>query len=157
MLIEPYADQHDVQGDLQISLDVYNKDVADLDARGFQVHVHAIGDQAVRSALDGFAKARELNGPKDNRHLVPHLNLITPEDQPRSAQLGLIPVFQPLWAQWDEYMKMTAIRVGPERMKYMYPSGSLVRDGATVAYGSGESAGRHRGRFDSPRPARDEW
>jgi predicted amidohydrolase YtcJ len=135
-LIEPYADQHDTRGELQIPLDVYNKAIADLDARGFQVHVHAIGDLAVRSTLDAFAKAREINGPKDNRHLMSHLNLITPEDQPRFAQLGVVPVFQPLWAQLDEYMRMTAVRVGPERMKYMYPSGSVLRSGATIAYGS---------------------
>lgn len=135
-LIEPYADQHDTRGELQIPLDVYNNAIAEFDARGFQVHVHAIGDLAVRATLDAFAKAREKNGPKDNRHLMSHLNLITPEDQPRFAQLGVVPVFQPLWARWDEYMRMTAVRVGAERMKYMYPSGSLLRGGATIAYGS---------------------
>lgn len=135
-LIEPYADQHDTRGELQIPLDVYNNAIAEFDARGFQVHVHAIGDLGVRVTLDAFAKVRERNGPKDNRHLMSHLNLITPQDQPRFAQLGVIPVFQPLWARWDEYMRMTAIRVGDERMKYMYPSGSLLRGGATLAYGS---------------------
>lgn len=135
-LIEPYADQHDTRGELQIPLDVFNNAIAEFDARGIQVHVHAIGDLAVRSTLDAFAKARERNGSKDNRHLISHLNLITPQDQPRFAELDVIPVFQPLWARWDEYMRMTAIRVGTERMKYMYPSGSLLRSGATLAYGS---------------------
>lgn len=135
-LIEPYADAHDTRGEMQIPLDVFNNAIAEFDARGFQVHVHAIGDLGVRSSLDAFAKARERNGSKDNRHLVSHVNLITPADQPRFAELGVVPVFQPLWARWDEYMRMTAVRVGPERMKYMYPSGSLIRGGATVAFGS---------------------
>lgn len=135
-LIEPYADQSDTRGELQIPVDVFDNAIAELDARGFQVHVHAIGDLGVRTTLDAFAKARERNGRRENRHLISHLNLIAPEDQPRFAQLGVVAVFQPLWARWDEYMRMTAIRVGPERMKHMYPSGSLVRGGATVAYGS---------------------
>lgn len=135
-LIEPYADQPDTRGEMQIPLDVFNNAITELDARGFQVHVHAIGDLGVRSTLDAFEHARKRNGPHDNRHLISHLNLITPADQPRFAELGVTAVFQPLWARWDEYMRMTAVRVGPERMKYVYPSGSLIRGGAAVAYGS---------------------
>lgn len=135
-LIEPYSDQPGLRGDLQVPLDVFNEAILQLDARGFQVHVHAIGDRAIRASLDAFAKARERNGKKDNRHLVSHANLIKREDWARFAELGVVGVFQPLWARLDDYMRMTGVRVGPDRMAFMYPAGSLMRAGAKVAYGS---------------------
>lgn len=135
-LIEPYSDKPGYRGDLQIPMAVLTEAFAQLDAKGFQLHVHAIGDQAVRSALDAFQLARKRNGSKDRRHLIAHANLVTPEDQKRFADLGVIGVFQPLWARLDDYMRMTAVRVGPARMEYMYASGSLLRAGARIAFGS---------------------
>ena len=54
-----------------------------LDALGFQVHVHAIGDRAVREALDAFEAARAANGPSDGRHHIAHIQFVHPDDVPR--------------------------------------------------------------------------
>lgn len=135
-LIEPYADMPGFRGDLHIDPAVLKDAVTRLDAEGFQVHIHAIGDQAVRTALDSFTQARERNGAKDHRHLLSHVNLIAKDDLPRFKELGVIVIFQPLWACMDDYMALVRDRVGPARMEHMYPVNSLLRAGGKVAYGS---------------------
>jgi predicted amidohydrolase YtcJ len=64
------------------------------------------------------------------------MNVISPADLPRFGQLGVIANFQPLWATINPYIEMTAVRVGPERMAYHYPSKSLLNGGAMLAYGA---------------------
>jgi predicted amidohydrolase YtcJ len=135
-LIEPYSDMPGFHGELQIDEKVLEDAVTLLDAEGFQVHMHTIGDRAVRAAVNAVAAARERNGPKDRRHLISHDNLISQSDLPKLGELGIIAVFQPLWACLEDYMKLVAVRVGPERMVHMYPVGSVMRAGGTVAYGS---------------------
>jgi predicted amidohydrolase YtcJ len=134
-MLEPYENAGQEKGDTQIPPEVFRKAVKAFDARGMQVHVHAIGDRGVREALDALAEAKASNGGADNRHQISHLNLIAPTDQPRFGQLGVVASFQPLWASWDPYMRLTAKAVG-SRMSYIYPAGSLVRSGATLAYGA---------------------
>jgi predicted amidohydrolase YtcJ len=72
--------------------------VTRLDAEGFQVHVHAIGERAVREALDGIEIARQTNGPNDHRHHIAHIQVIHPDDLPRFRDLGVVANAQPLWA-----------------------------------------------------------
>jgi predicted amidohydrolase YtcJ len=134
-MLEPYENAGQNRGETQIPSDVFRNAVKEFDARGMQVHVHAIGDRGVREALDAIAAAKTSNGVADNRHQISHMNLIAPADQPRFAQLGVVATFQPLWASWDPYMRLTAQGVG-SRMSYIYPAGSLVRSGATLAYGA---------------------
>ena len=111
--------------------------VAALDAAGFQVHVHAIGDRAVRMSLDAFEFARRHNGPRDARPIIAHLELIDPADIPRFASLGVIPSFQPLWAFADKYITdLTEPVLGPERSRWLYPIGSVAKTGAHLAAGS---------------------
>jgi len=111
--------------------------VTQLDARGFQVHFHAIGDGAVREALDAVQAARERNGDLGHRHHIAHLQLIDPADVPRFRALGVTANFQPLWAYADDYItKLTLPFLGPERTARMYPIGTLYRSGAVVAFGS---------------------
>jgi predicted amidohydrolase YtcJ len=98
--------------------------------------VHAIGDAAVRAALDAFEKARIENHSTLNRPLISHLNIVSPTDYARFKALGVTPIFQPLWASLDDYMVMTGVRVGPRRMEHMYPVASLMHGGTSVAYGS---------------------
>ncbi|GFE78437.1 amidohydrolase [Steroidobacter agaridevorans] len=135
-LIEPYSDMPNFKGDLHIEPAVLKDAVTRLDAEGFQVHIHAIGDQAVRTALDAFTQARDKNGAKDHRHLLSHVNLISKEDLPRFKDLGVVVIFQPLWACMDDYMVMVRDRVGSTRMEHMYPVMSLLKAGGKVAYGS---------------------
>lgn len=111
--------------------------VTALDARGFQVHLHTIGDRAVREALDAIEAARKANGARDARHHLAHIQLVHPDDVPRFAALGVVANAQPYWACTSRYVtELTAPFLGPERMRTMYPFGSLLRAGAPLAFGS---------------------
>jgi hypothetical protein len=111
--------------------------VTGLDAAGFQVHFHAIGDRAVRECLDGIAAARAANGPTDGRHHIAHLQLVDPADIPRFRQLGAVATIQALWACRDPQMTVLTIPfIGHERGERQYPFGSLQRAGARLAGGS---------------------
>ena len=111
--------------------------VSRLDAEGFQVHVHAIGDRAVRESLDAFEQARSVNGPNDRRHHIAHIQLIHPDDRPRFAELGVHATMQPLWAAYDEQMvDLTLPYLPEERAAWQYPFASLLAAGAHLAAGS---------------------
>jgi len=108
-----------------------------LDAEGFQVHVHTIGDGAVRAALDAIEAALRENGPNDHRHHLAHVQVVHPDDVPRFRELGVTANAQPLWAANDPQMtELTFPILGPERIGWQYPFGSLLRSGATLAFGS---------------------
>jgi predicted amidohydrolase YtcJ len=108
-----------------------------LDAAGFQVHMHAIGDGAVRDTLDAIEVARIANGSRGNRHHIAHLQIVHPNDVPRFARLGAVANIQPLWACMDPQMtELTLPRLGRERIGWQYPFGDLVRTGAVLAGGS---------------------
>ena len=136
-LLEPYVDQPGNRGPVNYTPEKLTKLITALDRAGFQVHVHAIGDGAVRMALDAFAAAQKSNGRNDLRHHIAHLELISSDDIPRFAKLGVIANFQPLWAYADSYItELTEPILGPERSRWLYPIGSVVRTGAIVVGGS---------------------
>jgi predicted amidohydrolase YtcJ len=113
------------------------KAVTQVDALGFQPHFHAIGDRAVRNALDAVAAARATNGPSDTRPHVAHIQVIHPDDIGRFAPLGVIANAQPYWAVHEGQMdRLTVPFLGPERSTWQYPFGSLLRSGARLAMGS---------------------
>jgi predicted amidohydrolase YtcJ len=108
-----------------------------LDAEGFQVHFHALGDRAVREALDAVEAARAANGPGDRRHHLAHLQVVHPEDIARFAELGAVANLQPLWACHEPQMdELTIPFLGPRRAGWQYPFGDLRRAGARLAAGS---------------------
>lgn len=135
-MLAPYEHAGGERGRPQIGEDVLDPAVVELDGRGFQVHVHAIGDGGVREALDAFAAARAANGRDGGRHMVSHLNVVDPADQPRFGQLGVAAQFQPLWASHYDYMDLTRQAIGPLRSAYLYPAGSILRAGGRLAYGA---------------------
>lgn len=111
--------------------------VTQLDREGFQAHLHAIGDGAVRQGLDAVAAADRANGHRDRRAHIAHLELVQPDDVPRFRQLGVIANLQPLWAYHDTYIRdLTEPRLGPLRSRWLYPFGALHRAGAMLAGGS---------------------
>ncbi|MFD5419981.1 amidohydrolase [Streptomyces sp. NPDC127069] len=111
--------------------------VTELDALGFQVHFHALGDRAVREALDAIESAVAANGHRGNRHHLAHLQVVHPEDLTRFASLGALANIQPLWAAHEPQMDdLTIPFLGPERSAWQYPFGDLVRAGATLVAGS---------------------
>ncbi|MEY9877439.1 putative amidohydrolase YtcJ [Streptacidiphilus sp. MAP12-33] len=111
--------------------------VTELDALGFQVHFHALGDRAVREALDAVEAAIEQNGRRDNRHHLAHLQVVHPDDVPRFARLGAVANLQPLWAAHEPQMDELCIPfLGGELASWQYPFADLLRSGATLAAGS---------------------
>jgi predicted amidohydrolase YtcJ len=111
--------------------------VTALDGHGFQVHFHALGDRAVREALDAVEAARAANGFNDHRHHLAHLQVVHPDDVPRFRSLGATANMQPLWAAHEPQMDdLTIPFLGPERSSWQYPFGDLLRAGATLAGGS---------------------
>lgn len=114
-----------------------NRLAVELDARGFQLHYHAIGDRAVREALDAIEAARRSNGPRDARHHIAHIQVVHPDDLPRFAALDVVGNAQPLWAVHEAQMdELTIPILGPERTGWQYPFASLLRAGARLAFGS---------------------
>jgi predicted amidohydrolase YtcJ len=107
-----------------------------LDGHGFQVHLHTIGDRAVREALDAVEAAQRVNGKRDARHHLAHIQLVHPDDQPRFAELGVVANAQPYWAAHSNYVDDLTLPFIGERAAYHYPFGSLVRAGAPLAFGS---------------------
>ncbi|MEU8675859.1 amidohydrolase [Streptomyces sp. NPDC048560] len=111
--------------------------VTELDALGFQAHFHALGDRAVREALDAIQAARAANGRTDTRPHLAHLQVVHPDDIPRFRELGATANIQPLWAAHEPQMdELTIPFLGAERAALQYPFGALLRSGATVAAGS---------------------
>ena len=137
-LLEPYSDRSDgFRGDLQNHPDDLNKAVVALDAANFQIHFHAIGDRAIRVALDAIEQAQNVNGSRDSRHHLSHIQLFDPVDIPRFAALNVVANFQPLWAIQDGYITdLTWPRLGKERSKWLYPIGTMQKTGARVGFGS---------------------
>jgi predicted amidohydrolase YtcJ len=140
-LLEPYLDVHGHptrnRGPSYFVQDKLNQIVTAADAAGLTVHIHAIGDRAVRSALDAIADSRRRNGALDNRDQIAHLELIDPADFPRFKELGVIANFQLLWARRDNYVETATIPyLGPQRSMYLYPARALRDAGALIVGGS---------------------
>jgi predicted amidohydrolase YtcJ len=111
--------------------------VTALDGESFDVHVHAIGDRAVRDTLDAFAAAAAANGRRDARHQIAHLQFVHPDDRPRFRRLGVVANAQPYWSCFDGYQRqLTWPFLEPERAGRQYPWASLRRAGAVLAFGS---------------------
>ncbi|MEI7540406.1 MAG: amidohydrolase family protein, partial [Actinomycetes bacterium] len=107
------------------------------DALGYQVHLHAIGDAAVKQALDAIEAMQQINPDWDRRPVIVHAQLIRDEDLPRFAQLGVIANIQPLWCYLDPMNKeLIAPRIGQERNNLQYRLRSLIKAGAMIAFGS---------------------
>jgi predicted amidohydrolase YtcJ len=135
-LLEPYIGK-ETRGIGMHDPDELERIVTLLDKHGFQVHLHTIGDRAVRESLDAIEAARSTNGARDARHHLAHIQLVHPEDQPRFADLGVVANAQPYWACTSRYVtELTLPFIGEERARYHYPFASLVRAGARLAFGS---------------------
>lgn len=110
--------------------------VASLDALGFGVHFHTIGERAAREALDAVEGARRANGPTPGRHHIAHVCLVHPDDVPRFAALDVAANLQPLWADLNPELIEESRWLGEERAGWWYPFESLRVAGARLAAGS---------------------
>ena len=135
-LLEPYEGSGD-RGSPNFAPERLADLATRLEREGFQLHFHAVGDAAVREALDAIAAARERNGPRDARHQIAHLQLVDPADLPRFAALGVFADVQALWAFPDDTaMRLDVPALGAARTERMYPIGGLARAHAPLAAGS---------------------
>jgi predicted amidohydrolase YtcJ len=103
-------------------------------SRGFQVGTHAIGDGANRMVLDIYEQAMRGTGKKDARLRIEHCQIVSPQDLPRFAPLGVVASMQPTHATSD--MPWAEKRVGAERLKGAYAWKTLKNSGAVLAFGS---------------------
>jgi predicted amidohydrolase YtcJ len=137
VMLEPYLTEEGTRGISMVEPEFLKEAVTLLDAEGFQVHFHAIGDGAIRQSLDAIEEARNRNGDLEHRHHISHLQIIDPDDIARFAELDVIANFQPLWAYADDYVvDLTIPFIGQERANWMYPIKSVIDSGGTVAFGS---------------------
>ncbi|RON08717.1 amidohydrolase [Pseudomonas brassicacearum] len=131
-LIDPYNNSHK-QGELLIDPAHFGELVSAADQRGWLVHIHAIGDRAVRESLNGIEQARK-DRQSGVTHSITHLQLVNPKEFTRFKPLNVIASMQLLWASADEYtLDMIKPYVSALAFRYQYPAHSLLKQGATIA------------------------
>jgi len=136
-MLAPYSDDTSLSGSLLWDPEAYKRTVAELDKHGLQIFTHAIGDRAVRLALDAYQEAAETNYTRDARHRIEHIETISAADISRFGKLGVIASMQPLHAYPDEdTLDVWARNVGPERAQRAWAWRSIEQVGGAVAFGS---------------------
>ncbi|AZD68025.1 hypothetical protein SAMN04489802_2385 [Pseudomonas chlororaphis] len=131
-MIDPYSNSHK-QGELLIDPEHFGELVSAIDQRGWRVHIHAIGDRAVRESLNGIAQARQ-DRQSGIAHSITHLQMVNPKEFTRFKPLGVIASMQLLWASADDYtLGMIKPYVSALAFRYQYPAHSLLKQGATLA------------------------
>ena len=140
-MLQPYLDPNgratDNTGHSFIEPGVLTAAVTRLDALGFQPHFHALGDRAVREALDAVEGARRANGWSDTRPHLAHLQAVHPDDLPRFRKLGALANNQTYWAVHDDQMdELTLPFLAQEVAARQYPLRALRAHGATLVMGS---------------------
>jgi predicted amidohydrolase YtcJ len=136
-MLSPYADAPEESGLPNWEMENLCDAMAAFDRLGFQLHLHAIGDAAVRMALDGLEEVQRRNGARDRRPVIAHLQVVDPADINRFASLGAVANFEPLWACADDVMRLLTIpRLGERRAQLQYPIRSMATAGVHVSFGS---------------------
>ena len=136
-MFQPYSDDPSQTGKLFWDPEKYGNAITELDRRGLQIFTHAIGDKAVRTALDAYQQAAMANHTSDARPRIEHIETISAQDIPRFGKLGVIASFQPLHAYPDEdTLDIWARNVGPERATRAWVWHSIEASGGKLAFGS---------------------
>jgi hypothetical protein len=135
--LQAYPDQPHNFGEPIFGTDHFARMATEADRLGLQIFVHACGDGAVRRVLDGYEVAQRVNGRRDSRHRVEHIELIHPDDVPRFAQLGVVASMQPIHSPLSpEDTDVWRQRVRPQRWQDAFAWRTLREAGATLAFGS---------------------
>ena len=138
-MLEPYDNQPGTTGDPRFTAEQLNRTVALLDRDGWQVMTHAIGDAAVRMALDAYEAAANANPApaRGRRHRVEHIETIDPADIPRFGKLGVIASMEPVHATPSATPgDVWSTNIGAERASHGWPWASIARAGGRLAFGS---------------------
>ncbi|WHY96975.1 amidohydrolase [Peribacillus simplex] len=133
--LKPYSDQLDICGHPALDPEVLIDRVVKADELGFRIRFHAIGDGAIRLALDAFEEAVRKNGKRDSRHTIEHIEVIDPADIERYSKLGVIASMQPDHMAASSREVYSSI-IGPEREKNVFLTKSLLNSGASLALGT---------------------
>ncbi len=136
-LLDPYLDKPESTGQPPFSDEQWRQLVTAADAAGIDVHIHAIGDRTVRSALDAIEAAIQANPPRDRRHTIAHLELVDEADQSRFGQLGVIAQFSANWLSADPgTVDTTIIRCGHDRQRKIFRPKTILDSGGMITFGS---------------------
>ena len=135
-LFEPYADAPGTCGGTFYDPREFGELVTELDARAFQILIHAVGDRGVHVALNAIERARHVNGPRDSRHQLVHVELLGPLDLPRFRQLGVTACMQPRCCAEDVGGPEWREAIGQARWPWAWPFRSLNQAGARLAFSS---------------------
>lgn len=136
-LLEPYADKPDSIGASPFTEEQWHQLVAQVDAAGFDVHIHACGERAARVGLDSIERAIAANPPRDRRHTVAHLVYVEDPDSSRFAKLGVIAQFSANWMSGDpDTLQNLAARYGSPRKDLLYRTQEVLRSGGRISMGT---------------------
>ena len=136
-LLAPYSDQSSTKGAIFWELPKYQYAVTELDKRGLQLFTHAIGDSAVRTALDTYEMAEQTNHSKGRRPRIEHVETLDPADVARFGKLGVIASMQPLHSYPDaDTLDVWARNLGPERASRAWIWESIAEQGGSYSFGS---------------------
>jgi predicted amidohydrolase YtcJ len=138
-MLEPYSNRPAASGEPRFTPDSLNRLVTELDRRGWQVMIHAIGDRAIRMALDAFEQATATNPvpPRGRRHRIEHIETIDPADVPRFGQLGVIASMQPFHGLPDPaQIAVWRANIGEDRAARAWMYGSIAKRKGALAFGS---------------------
>ena len=137
-MLNDYPGHPGVRGEPLFPGPRFDRIATEIDRRGLQIAVHAIGDGAVRTTIDGYEAAGKANGRRDSRHRIEHIELIDPADVPRLGALGITASVQPVHAPgaMDFALEPTIHTIGLDRLKDAYLCRTLAEAGAPLAFAS---------------------
>jgi predicted amidohydrolase YtcJ len=132
-LTKPYKNTGH-NGDLLFDPSKFAELCVNADKQGLIIHVHAIGDGAVKAALDGIAAARSANGDSHLPHTLTHEQFIQPEDFPRFRELGVVSALQLFWADaGNDTIEILKPYLDPTIYKWQYPARSILDNGGIIS------------------------
>jgi predicted amidohydrolase YtcJ len=138
-MLEPYADIPATDplayGQLAVPIEKYQVLVSKLDKNGFRIYTHAIGDKGVRESLNAYENAANINGKRDARHRIEHIETVAPEDIPRFAQLGVMPSMEPIHAD-PGTVAVWAKAIGEKRLPWSFVWAEMLKTNAHLVYSS---------------------
>jgi len=134
--LRPYPGKPESHGEEIFSAEHFNRACIHADRLGLQISVHAVGDGAVRRALDGFEAAQKANGKRDSRHRIEHIEVISPQDMPRFAELGVVASMQPPHAPNGGHFGLAPVGdiLYPDQLPYHFQWRGMKETGAQLVF-----------------------
>ncbi len=134
LFFDPYTDAPQTRGLPQMSYEELERRVLAADEMGFQIGIHAIGDEANHWVLNAYEAAQRHNGERDSRHRIEHAQVLRDSDIPRFAALGVVASMQPTHCITDK--RFAEKRIGLARCRGAYAWQRLLEAEATLAFGT---------------------